>query len=201
MTKIAIQRQGELALAVTQCGQGEDHEFIKLFNNIEEVEFALKDSHQIIPRLNTYDLQQLAKKRLNMAKDFFTKGSKVESDPVAATTSKRVSHDSFTSEGANNSTVLGESTVPLSSTQGTTTRYHSSIETDKGTFHHMDSWKSKLQSALRHMDGFDEIFAMACMSAKVDPTIQFISESKKKVINSNLSECSAKYIEKLTSKL
>ena len=199
MTKIAIQRQGELALAVTQCGQGEDHEFIKLFNNIEEVEFALKDSHQVISRLGTYDLQQLAKRRLNMAKEFFTKGSKVGSDLVADTTSRRVSHDSFTSEKG----YIPEdgSTFPLSSTQGTETHYQLSIETDKGTFHHMDSWRSKLQSALRHMDGFDEIFVMACMSAKVDPTIQFISESKKKVINNNLSECSAKYIEKLTANL
>jgi hypothetical protein len=198
MSNISVDRQGEITLLVLQATEQEQELWLGKFQSRDEVEFALNNGNDCLGRL-PIDHRAVAKERLELAIERY-KGNapKQQEAPVGQVVAegRRVSHDQI---GETVTSFRPPTTAYL--TDQPTQSVMLILETDKGSFFHMDSWKGRLSRAFKHMDGFDQIFAMACMVAKVDPTISYISEAKKKVINGKLAECSALYIEQLTANL
>ena len=188
---VSTKRQQDIALLILQTTQTPTEQWINLFKSRDEVEYALDANTGCLSRLPT-DQRGVAVKRLELAIERYKGNTSVDVNGDNGETFKpdnTLSTIILPSDATTNKKVMDYSIVmPI-------------LETDKGSFHHMDTWKGKLSEALKHMEGFDQIFSMACLIANIDPTIDYISESKKRLINSKLSECSALYIEQLTSTL
>ncbi|AFK66629.1 hypothetical protein COPG_00033 [Colwellia phage 9A] len=186
MSKIDPIRQGEISLLILQTTQTDPQKWMSLFKNREEVEYALNDGNNCLSRLPS-NQREVAKERLELALD------QIDNSPVSISSSLAVgrsepSHRPKDAPYTTRQPQMAQATMAI-------------LETDKGSFYHMATWKAKLSEALKHMEGFDQIFAMSCLLAKIDPSIDYISETKKKAINGKLSECSALYIEQLTATL
>ncbi len=186
MSTISLKRQGEIGFLVLQGCETPLEKWISSFKSIEEVKFAQKDTQGALARL-PLAARTVTKDRLEQAAERF-----IGVLPIVSDTSG--------SQNLDNSRRI----VPNPPTTTIVEQVSSNmaiVETDKGSFYHMGNWKAKLGAAFKHLDGFDQIFVMACMEAKVDPTISYISETKKKAVNAQLIECSNRYIAQLAETL
>lgn len=187
---ITDNRMGNIGLHIVSCREMEESQFINFFNgNIEEIEFALKDEHGFIARLGPHEVEQ-ARERLEKALEL-AKGGEVATDEALA--------DALT--------VAAVQTLPHTQTpmgKPLLENYNPSpaiIATDKGSFYNMQMWEAKITLVYKHIDGFGKIFANACQEAGVDPTIDYISEAKKKSVTSKLKSCTKAYLDKLADEV
>ncbi len=187
---ISDTRKGNIGLHIISVNEMDESKFINFFNgNIEEIQFAIDDENGFIARLGPHDVET-ARERLNKALEFAKNGDASADEALADLPT--VAAVNINGQGE---PVLGKPLIE---------NYSPNVEiiaTDSGSFYHLEMWKLKLSHVYKYIEGFGTIFANACQEVGIDPTIDYISEAKKKSVTRKLKSCTKAYLDKLADEV
>lgn len=177
MSKIDARRSGELGMHVVSFQDMALDKWVKGFNSLDEVEYALKDKEgflQRVPSQASQIKQALIKLKEQMQGDVVS-GEQLQQTTIPLSTIQ---------EGA----LRPESkTVAANLVHTLDAQVSSRIETiitDKGVFFHIDALKERLSV----FTDDEQLFMKACADAGVDIFTEYVSEAAKKKIATSVQK-------------
>lgn len=186
-----FKQKGRIKLHVISFNDQPLEEWITFFKSQEVIEAALSDPDCGIHNIFDSAAKERAENALKSLKgDFLTPTKETLNVPAS---------------NIETATVV----KPLSETQSSRKQLpvvsgiigNELLSTDKGCFFHTETWKLKLGNVYQHLEGFEEIFANACLEVGFDPTVDYVSEAKKKSVTAKLKKCAKDYLDNLADNL
>ena len=194
-TEIDPKILGELGLHVVSYNDMPEDQWLAKFNTLEVAEYMLADEGSFFARLNP-DVSEKARTALMNHITYLQEGGTlVANEPVQTMTfagkQPQLTQESAARVSANIQTLphreppVGQPAAAVGVISGAET-----IDTDKGTFYCLDALENKLAGIYVKANvvaDFNTSFLKAMVAAKVEPGMDYISESKKKALTKELT--------------